>query len=400
MRSLFMNKERILLFILAAIQVTHIVDFMIIMPLGPQLMRLLEITPQQFALMVSSYTFSAGVVGFLFAFVADRFDRKKVLLVAYLCFVAGTFSCGFANTYHFLLAARIFTGAFGGVMNALVYSIIADAFPFERRASAMGVVMAAFSFAAAIGVPFGLFLASHFNWHFPFHVLGATGVFIAAGIYFYIPALRDHIGIKETDKRIFDFLLNIGRTPNLLKALFFMFLLVMGQFSVVPFISPYMVSNMGVSEKDLTYIYLFGGGATFFTSQWIGRLSDKYGKPKLFTIIAFLSLIPLWLVTNMQENPLWMVLVIAVLFFVFISGRTVPGMTMITSAVEPQHRGSFMSVNSAVQQFSSAFAALIGGAIVSTDLNGKLINYQYAGYLAVAATLLSIFIGSRLKAIQ
>ena len=156
-----MSKEKILLFLLASIQFTHIVDFMIIMPLGPQLMRLLEINPQQFALMVSSYTFSAGVIGFLFAFVADKFDRKKVLLISFLCFVAGTFSCGFANSYGFLLAARIFTGAFGGVMNALVYSIIADAFPFERRAAAMGVVMASFSFAAAIGVPLGSVSYTH-----------------------------------------------------------------------------------------------------------------------------------------------------------------------------------------------------------------------------------------------
>jgi len=395
-----MSKEKILLFLLASIQFTHIVDFMIIMPLGPQLMRLLEINPQQFALMVSSYTFSAGVIGFLFAFVADKFDRKKVLLISFLCFVAGTFSCGFANSYGFLLAARIFTGAFGGVMNALVYSIIADAFPFERRAAAMGVVMASFSFAAAIGVPLGLFLASLADWHLPFHVLGVAGLFIAAGIYFYIPSLHAHIGKKEEDKRIFDFLLNIGRTPNLLKALLFMFLLVMGQFVVIPFISPYMVSNMGVTEKELTYVYLLGGGATFFTSPIIGRLSDKYGKPKLFTILTALSIIPLFLVTNFQVTPLWIVLTISVFFFVTISGRMVPGMTMITSAVEPQHRGSFMSINSAVQQFSSAAAAMIGGMIVSTDAAGKMLNYSYAGYLAIAATLLSIMVGRRLKAVQ
>ncbi len=395
-----MSKEKILLFLLAAIQFTHIVDFMIVMPLGPQLMRLLEMNPQQFALMVSSYTFSAGVVGFMFAFVADRFDRKKVLLFSYICFTVGTFSCGFANSYEFLLAARILTGAFGGVMNALVYSIIADAFPFERRAGAMGVVMASFSFASAVGVPLGLFLASIADWHLPFHALGLAGVVITAGIYFYIPTLHAHIGKSNKDERIFDFLLNIGRTPNLLKALLFMFLMVMGQFVVIPFISPYMVSNMGVSEKELTYVYLLGGTATFFTSPWIGRLSDKYGKPKVFTILALLSVIPLFIVTNVQATPLWIVLVVSVLFFVFISGRTVPGMTMITSAVEPQHRASFMSINSAVQQFSSAGASMIGGMIVMTDASGRMLNYQYAGYLAIAATLLCIVVGRRLKAVE
>lgn len=395
-----MSKEKILLFILAAIQFTHIVDFMIIMPLGPQLMRLMEINPQQFAVMVSSYTFSAGVVGFLFAFVADKFNRKSVLLIAYICFTVGTFSCGFANSYEFLLAARIFTGAFGGVMNALVYSIVADAFPFERRGAAMGVVMASFSFAAALGVPIGLFLASHWGWHFPFFALGGAGILITAGIYYYIPSLHAHIGQGGTDKRIFDFLLNIGRTPNLLKALLFMFLLVMGQFVVIPFISPYMVSNMGVSERELTYVYLLGGGATFFTSPLIGKLSDKYGKPKVFTILALLSIIPLFVVTNVQETALWIVLVVSVFFFVTISGRTVPGMTMITSSVEPKHRASFMSINSAVQQFSSAGAAMIGGLIVTTDAGGRMLNYSYAGYLAIAATLLSIYVGRKVKAVE
>ena len=395
-----MSKEKILLFLLAAIQFTHIVDFMIVMPLGPQLMRLLEIDPQQFALMVSSYTFSAGVVGFLFAFVADRFDRKTVLLIAFLCFTTGTFSCGFANSFEFLLAARIVTGAFGGVMNALVYSIIADAFPFERRGAAMGVVMASFSFAAAIGVPLGMFLSSLSNWHLPFHALGVAGVFISVGIYLYIPALRAHIGKGAEDERIFDFLLNIGRTKNLLKALLFMFLMVMGQFVVIPFISPYMVSNMGVTEKELTYVYLLGGGATFFTNPWIGRISDKYGKPKVFNNLALLSVIPLFIVTNVQETALWIVLLVSVFFFVTISGRIVPGMTMITSAVEPQHRGSFMSINSAVQQFSSAGASMIGGMIVISDVSGKLLNYQYAGYIAIAATLLCIVVSRKLKAVE
>lgn len=395
-----MSKEKILLFLLAAIQFTHIVDFMIVMPLGPQLMRLLEIDPQQFALMVSSYTFSAGVVGFLFAFVADRFDRKTVLLIAFLCFTTGTFSCGFANSFEFLLAARIVTGAFGGVMNALVYSIIADAFPFERRGAAMGVVMASFSFAAAIGVPLGMFLSSLSNWHLPFHALGVAGVFISVGIYLYIPALRAHIGKGAEDERIFDFLLNIGRTRNLLKALLFMFLMVMGQFVVIPFISPYMVSNMGVTEKELTYVYLLGGGATFFTNPWIGRISDKYGKPKVFNNLALLSVIPLFIVTNVQETALWIVLLVSVFFFVTISGRIVPGMTMITSAVEPQHRGSFMSINSAVQQFSSAGASMIGGMIVISDVSGKLLNYQYAGYIAIAATLLCIVVSRKLKAVE
>lgn len=395
-----MSKEKILLLILAAIQFTHIVDFMIIMPLGPQLMRLFEITPKQFAVLVSSYTFSAGVIGFLFAFIADRFDRKTILLIAYIGFTIGTISCGFSETFHILLLARILTGAFGGVMNALVYSIVADSFPFQSRGKAMGVVMSAFSFASALGVPFALFIAGKFNWQFPFYFLGAAGVIIIFGIQRFIPEQKISIAEKSEGEKIYAFLGKIATNPNLRLALFFMFLLVMGQFIVIPFISPYLVSNMEISEINLTYVYLFGGLSTMYTSPFIGRLSDRFGKPKLFTIMAVISVIPLFLVTNLGKTPLALVLTISTLFFIFVSGRMVPAMTIITSSVSPTQRGGFMSLNSSVQQFSASLAAYSGGLIIYSDASGKIFNYSWVGYVAIACTLLSIYIGRKIIPVE
>lgn len=393
-----MNKqERILLLVLALVQFTNIMDFMIMMPLGPQLMRLFDISPQQFSILVSSYTFTAGMVGFLFSFYIDRFDRKKALQVAYIGFTLGTFACAGSPSYQVLILARIFTGMFGGILGAITLSIVGDAFSFERRAAAMGIVMSAFAAASVFGVPFGLFLATAFSWHMPFIALGVAGTVISVLVYQYVPEMKMHIAELNPDSRRFDALRKILNNRNQLTALCMMMLIMLGQFTIIPFIAPYMVSNVGFGENQLTYIYLLGGAATLITSPYVGKASDKYGKPLVFTIFAFLSVIPLFLITNMPAMPIVWVLVVTTSFFIFISGRGIPATTMISGTVEPGNRGSFMSINSCVQQLSSAFASFIAGTIVIKDGTGRLLHYQYVGYIAIAATFMAIVLSRKLK---
>lgn len=396
-----MNKgERILLLVLALVQFTNIMDFMIMMPLGPQLMRLFEINPQQFSILVSSYTFTAGLVGFLFSFVIDRFDRKRALQAAYVGFTLGTFACAMAPNYHFLIAARILTGMFGGILGAITLSIVGDAFSFERRASAMGIVMASFAAASVFGVPFGLFLATEFSWHTPFMALAVAGVVISILIHFFIPAMRKHIAGIDPEAKRFDSLRNILNNSNQLTALGLMMLIMLGQFTIIPFIAPYMVSNVGFTEHQLMYIYLLGGSATLITSPLAGRAADRYGKSSVFLGFALLSIIPLFLITNMPVAPVYWVLIVTTMFFIFISGRGIPATTMISGTVLPGNRGSFMSINSCVQQLSSAFASFLAGSIVTRDDNGKLLHYSYVGYIAIAATLLAIILSRRLKVVD
>lgn len=396
-----MNKrERILLLVLALVQFTNIMDFMIMMPLGPQLMRLFEINPQQFSILVSSYTFTAGVVGFLFSFVIDRFDRKRALQAAYIGFTLGTFACAMAPNYHFLIAARILTGMFGGILGAITLSIVGDAFSFERRASAMGIVMASFAAASVFGVPFGLFLAAEFSWHTPFMALAVAGVAISILIHFFIPAMRKHIAGIDPEAKRFDSLRNILNNSNQLTALGLMMLIMLGQFTIIPFIAPYMVSNVGFTEHQLMYIYLLGGSATLITSPLVGRAADRYGKSSVFLGFALLSIIPLFLITNMPVAPVYWVLMVTTMFFIFISGRGIPATTMISGTVLPGSRGSFMSINSCVQQLSSALASFLAGSIVTKDDNGKLLHYSYVGYIAIAATLLAIILSRRLKVVD
>ena len=163
--ALALRKERWYVIILAAIQVVHILDFVIMMPLGPRFMRVFNISPVEFSTLVSAYTFSAGIVGFLGALYADHFDRKKFLLFNFTGFIFGTFMCAIAPNFAALLIARIIAGAFGGILNANVLSLISDLIPFQRRGAAMGVVMSAFSISSIVGIPIGLYIANHFDWH-------------------------------------------------------------------------------------------------------------------------------------------------------------------------------------------------------------------------------------------
>ena len=395
-----MNREKLLLFTLAVIQFSHITDFMILMPLGPQLMRAFDILPSQFALLVSTYTFSAGISGFIGAFFIDRFDRKNAILIMATGFALGTLSCSLANSYHLLLLARAITGLFGGVLGALILAIIGDAIPNERRASAMGIVMASFSAASVIGVPIGLFLASLSDWHFPFLVLGILALLTIIPVWLYIPNMTDHINDCEDNPTPLEIIQNVTRNKNQLRALLFGIVIMLSHFSIVPFISPYMVSNVGFSEQQITFIYLIGGALTIFSAPLIGRLSDRYGRARVFAFTVIAVSIPVFLITNLGKTPIALVLVVTSLFFIFGSGRMIPSTAMVTSSVKPKNRGSFMSFNSACRQLTNGVAAYLAGLIITQGENGELLHYNWVGYFAIFMGVVSIFISRKLKVVD
>lgn len=401
-----MKNERLLLFILAAIMFTHIMDFMIMMPLGPQLMRIFDIDPQQFALLVSSYTITAGVTGFIAAFVIDRFDRKNSLLLVYIGFTIGTIACAFAPTYAILLITRSLAGAFGGVLGALILSMVSDAVPLERRAKGIGIVMASFSLASVFGVPFGLFLASQFSWHAPFLFLGIFAAVVTVFVVVFIPSMRGHIASDDNHKNPWEVLVAIFGNKNARLGLSFSIVLMLGHFTIVPFISPYMVGNVGFTEGELMYIYLVGGAATMFFSPWVGKMADKHGRLKIFTIFGTLVLLPIITITNMPPWPLWAALVVAAIFFVFANGRMVPSTTMETAIITPENRGSYMSIRSSVQQLSSGLASFVAGSIIierpsmfSSEAKA-LENYGYVGLIAIFFSLVSLWVARKLKVEQ
>jgi MFS transporter, DHA1 family, inner membrane transport protein len=302
--------ERVILLVLAAAMFTHIMDFMIMMPLSPSLMSIFNINPKQFSLLVASYTITAGITGFLAAFLIDRFDRKNMMLVTYAGFTLGTLACAFAPSYEILLLARSLAGAFGGILGALILSIVSDVVPLERRAKGIGIVMASFSVASVFGVPFGLFIASKYSWHSPFLFLGILSSVIYILMIFFIPSLRSHLESGHTKKSPLEILVLIFGRKNPRLGLTFTSVLMLGHFTIIPFLAAYMVGNVGFSNSDLSYIYLVGGALTIFFSPWVGKMADKHGRLKIFTIFGTLAIIPIVVITNMPPTTLWAALIL------------------------------------------------------------------------------------------
>jgi predicted MFS family arabinose efflux permease len=395
-----MYKEKFLLWTLAAINFTHIVDFMILMPLGPQLMRIFEISPREFGLLVSSYTFSAGVSSFFGAFILDKYDRRTILLWVFTGFLFGALACAFSPNYSILLISRIISGVFGGLTSALVLSIIGDVIPDVRRGRAMGLVMAAFSVASVIGVPFGLFIASISNWHAPFFFLAGLSLLILWMIYRFIPSITAHLEKQQFKPSPIHVIQRVTGNGNQMRAISLTIMMMLGQFAIIPFLSPYMVANVGFSEIELTYIYMAGGFFTIFTSPWVGRMTDKYGKIKVFTIFMTLNVIPIGVITHLGQTPIPYVLLISTMFFVTSNGRMVPAAALITGTAKSENRGSFLSFNSAVQQLSAGLASFLAGLILAEGTNGELLNYDIVGYFAIVLSLFCIPLARRIKVID
>ena len=390
------RKEWWLLVILASVQFTNLMDFVILMPLGPQLMRVFHISAQQFGTLVSVYTFSAGVVGLIGAMVIDRFDRKTALLTLYGGFAFSNLFCALSPTYEFLLVGRIITGAFGGILSAIIFAIIGDVIPDIRRGKAIGTVMASFSLASVVGVPIGLFLANQFGWHIPFFMLAGTSSIVLITGYFILSPMRGHLAHRTTVSPIHN-LLGIITDRNNIRSFIFVSAMMFAGFSVIPYISPYLVANVGMPEGDLPLVYLIGGAATMFTSRYFGKISDTYGKQRAFVWIASLSIIPILILTTLSQVPLWVILVVTTLFMVLVSGRMVPAMALITSSVEPKQRGGFMSVTSSIQQFSSGLASFGAGLILGTTSSGALTFYWVVGILASITSVVCLLLSRRIK---
>jgi predicted MFS family arabinose efflux permease len=398
------RKENLLLLALAAINFTHIIDFVIMMPLGPQLMRLFSISPREFGLLVSSYTFSAAIVGFLGAFLIDRFDRKRALLVLYAGFIGGTSLCAFAPSFWFLVAARVVAGAFGGIMGATVLAMVGDAFPAERRGVATGTVMAAFSLASIAGLPLGLWLAAREGWQSPFKALALLCLAVWLLAWRAIPDMSEmrHYGEPEgqgvfrkaTALEVMKEVLTYG---NHQRAFALMIALNFAAFLVIPYIGPYMVSNVGMLETQLPLIYLCGGSCTLFTSRFFGKLSDRRGKLQVFTVAAAISILPTLLLTCLPRVAIVWALLANVIYMISMNSRFVPAMAMITSSVKPRLRGSFMSVNSSMQQLSSGTASLVAGFMIGEASGGTLTHYGWVGALSGAVTVAAIFLARRLR---
>ncbi len=391
------RRELVLILMLASVQFTSIVDFMIVMPLGPQLERVLDLSPQQFGRIVSSYTVAAGVAGFVASFLMDRFGRKAAFLTLYAGFLLGTLLCGLAWSYPTLLAARVATGVFGGILGGLALAIVGDVVPENRRGWATGVLMTAFALASVFGVPVGLKLGTDFGWQTPFLILAALGLpvlFLAVAV---LPPLRGHIAKVEgasLARRTADMFAHSDHVRAFALTVALMF----GGFSVIPYISVYLVANGGLREDQLFWIFVVGGLLTLFGAPMIGKAADRFGKLPVFRAVSLCAMVMLIAITNLGAVPIWAAAAVFGVLMLCNAGRMVPAMAMVTASVQPSRRGGFMSANSAVQHLAAGLAADVGGRLLARGPGGTILHFDRVGYFAAAFTLLCLWLAGRLRA--
>lgn len=371
------------------------------MPLGPKLVRSFALTPSQFSYVISSYAFAAAIMGIISSFFIDNYDRKKVLVFFYTGFLLANIFCALSANYFMLVTSRILAGGFGGVLAGLTFSIIGDVVPEMRRGKAMGIVMSAFGTASVIGIPVGLYLADHYDWHSPFWLISILSLIVIIITAVKMPPVTGHIKLQRFKKsEEFSKIINLFKNKNCRVAFTLSCSYIISGFLVIPFISQYLVKNVKILETQLSLTYFFGGLFTFFTSRMIGTLADKYGKHKMVYILGPLSLIPIYLMTNLPETSITVVLLVSTLFFVLISGRFVPVMAIITGSVSKADRGAFMGINSSLQQMAMGLASVFAGLIIQYNVSGEMDHFNIVGYLSMAMTVLFIFCASKVKIVD
>lgn len=382
MRAPRVPSEAWMVFLIGAVQFINIWDFVMVMPLGPDFARALGIPLSRLGLVGGAYTASAAVAGVLGSTFLDRFDRRPALAVAMTGLVVGTFGGGLAWNFESLLAARLFAGAFGGPATSLSLSIIADAVPPERRGKAMGAVMGAFSLAAVLGVPLSLQLSLWGGWRLPFLVVGGLGILVTAASIASLPSLRAHLAPRGP-----------GSAPGgslfrpLVLASYAMTAVTMGAgFLVLPNISAYVQTNLGLPRVQLQWVYGVGGVVSFVTLRGVGRLVDRFGSFRVGSAAAVLLAVAfhLMFVEVPRSAP---VMGLAIFIFFALSARNVSYNTLASKVPEAAERARFMSFQSAVQHVASALGAGLSSQVLFVQPDGTLGNVPTLGRMAIALTL-------------
>jgi predicted MFS family arabinose efflux permease len=378
---------------------TNIVDFMVMMPLSAYLMRDFGVTTAQFGVLVSAYALAAAASSLLMTSIADRFDRRTALLVCYGGLIVGTLGCALAPNYVTLLIARVVAGFFGGVQGSITMAMVGDVIPDERRGRAMSLVMLAFSFSAVVGVPLSLYVAGYWSWRAPFIGLTVLCVLLWFVAHRLLPSMRGHMRSGKP-VGLWRSYMEVLADKNHFWAMTMSAFLTLSGMIVIPYIAPTRIANEGMGESQLALFYIVGGFMTIFTRPLFGGMSDKYHRPNVYYWLVMLSGIPILMITHTLSGGLAMQLAISVLFFIFVSGRFVPATAMVTAATTPQMRGRLMSLNSAVQNLFLGVAAMLGGAMLTTLPDGRIVGYEAVGYIAVLFGLASIWAGYKVRRVS
>jgi predicted MFS family arabinose efflux permease len=378
--------ERLLVFLIGAVQFVNILDFVMVMPLGPDFAGALHIPLSRLGLVGGSYTLAAAVAGLLGSLFLDRFDRRSALAVAMGGLAVGTFAGGFAEGLPSLLAARVLAGLFGGPATSLSLSIVADAVPAERRGKALGAVMGALSVAAVVGVPASLKLSEWEGWRAPFFAVAVLGLLITIGTIALLPPMRDHLNVTGAAGDAVPARPSLFRRTVVLSYL--MTAVTMGAgFLVIPNLSSYLQANLGLPRAQLPWLYGIGGVLSFVSLRVVGRLVDRFGSFRVGTAGSALMFIAVWLffIDVPLHTPWWLrfgidvpgdapVLLLFLFLFFALSVRNVAYSTLTSKVPAPAERARFMSFQSAVQHLASAAGAIASSAILAEGPDRRLVD--------------------------
>lgn len=394
--SRFSRYQKFVVGILAFLQFAVILDFMLMSPLGALIMPAMQITPRQFGLVVSAYAFSAGISGLLTAGFADRFDRKKLLLFFYTGFLIGTLWCGLAQSFESLLAARIVTGLFGGVIGSIVLAISTDLFPPQMRGRVLGIIQTAFAASQVLGIPISMYLSNRWNWHIPFIAMAAFGVIGGVAVMLKMQAVADHLNLPQ-ERSAWRHLFHTVAEPRYLTAFTATALLMTGAFMLMPFGSAYLVSNLGIDIQHLPTVYLLSGLCTIGVGPLIGKAADRFGKFHIFLFGTLLSIIMVLIYTHLGRTAMPVVIVVNVVMFLGIFSRMIPFQALVSSVPEVNQRGSFNAVSASIQQLSGGLASVAAGHIVSLGADGRLQNFDVVGYVVIGTSIMALALVWRLS---
>ena len=389
MPSVFTRYQKFVVAVLAFLQFTIILDFMIISPLGAMLLPALNITTRQFGLVVSAYAFSAGASGLLAAGFADKFDRKRLLLFFYVGFLLGTLLCGVATSYPFLLGGRIVAGVFGGVIGSINMAIIADLFPLQVRGRVMGAIQTSFAAAQVMGLPLGVFLSNRWGWHAPFIMVLAMGVPAGLLIAAYLEPIVEHLKVPSTRNPL-RHLVAVVSQDRYQRTILATTLMATGGFMLMPFGSTFAVNNLGIPLVKLPWIYMSTGAVTLVAGPLLGKLADAIGKYKVFVIGTLAGAAIVTIYCRLGLTPLVWVLIINAVLFMAITSRMISASALISAVPDLPDRGAFMSINASAQQVAGGIASSVAGLIVVQAADGHLLRYDVLGHVVVSAMLLTI----------
>ncbi len=398
-KTKFTSYQIIVIALLALTQFTVVLDFMVMSPLGDILMKSMNISTSQFGFAVSSYAISAGIASFLTAGFADKYDRKKLLLFFYIGFIIGTLFCGLTTNYSMLIAARIFTGLFGGVIGSISMAIVADLFDLKHRGRVMGFMQMGFGASQVLGIPISLFMANQWGWQSPFLMIVVLALCIWIIILIKLQPITRHLELK-IEQNPFKHLWHTLKQKNYRIGFMSTAMLSIGGFMMMPWGSAFAINNLHVTIEQLPILFMVAGISTLIIMPLIGKLSDKMGKLTLFAIASVWLMVVVLVYTNLSTVPFLVTMLVNVAMMIGIMSRMIPAMALTASLPKPHDRGAFMSINSSLQQMAGGIAAGIGGMIVvQKTKTSPLEHYDTLGYVIAGILIVCIFMVYRVNKI-